>query len=106
VLSALGIADRQIRLLKRLVSDLLDASRIRHGKLSVRPSYGLLQDIVGDAVTAMKADANNGQHRLHIIVPPYPVTVHADPARLTQVVSNLLSNAVKYTPPAATSLYW
>ncbi|MFM0091750.1 ATP-binding protein [Paraburkholderia sediminicola] len=99
VLSALGIADRQIRLLKRLVSDLLDASRIRHGKLSVRPSYGLLQDIVGDAVTAMKADANNGQHRLHIIVPPYPVTVHADPARLTQVVSNLLSNAVKYTPP-------
>ncbi|MFM0264810.1 hybrid sensor histidine kinase/response regulator [Paraburkholderia sediminicola] len=98
VLSALGIADRQIRLLKRLVSDLLDASRIRHGKLSVRPSYGLLQDIVGDAVTAMKADVNNGQHRLHVVVPPYPVTVHADPARLTQVVSNLLSNAVKYTP--------
>ncbi len=99
VLSALGIADRQIRLLKRLVSDLLDASRIRHGKLSVRPSYGLLQDIVGDAVTAMKADVNNGQHRLHVAVPPYPVTVHADPVRLTQVVSNLLSNAVKYTPP-------
>ncbi|MFM0087655.1 ATP-binding protein [Paraburkholderia sediminicola] len=98
VLSALGIADRQIRLLKRLVSDLLDASRIRHGKLSVRPSYGLLQDIVGDAVTAMKADVNNGQHRLHVAVPPYPVTVHADLARLTQVVSNLLSNAVKYTP--------
>ncbi len=99
VLSALGIADRQLRLLKRLVGDLLDASRIRHGKLAVRPSYGLLQDIVADAVTAMKADVNNGQHRLHITVPPYPVTVHADPARLTQVVSNLLTNAVKYTPP-------
>jgi signal transduction histidine kinase/CheY-like chemotaxis protein len=99
VLSALGIADRQMRILKRLVSDLLDASRIRHGKLSVRPSYGLLQDIVADAVTAMKADANNGLHQLHVTVPPYPVTVHADPARLTQVVSNLLANAVKYTPP-------
>jgi signal transduction histidine kinase len=99
VLSALGIADRQIRLLKRLVDDLLDASRIRHGKLSVRPSYGSLQDIVADAVTAMRADANNGRHRLHITVPSYPVTVHADLTRLTQVVSNLLSNAVKYTPP-------
>ncbi|MFM0078766.1 ATP-binding protein [Paraburkholderia sediminicola] len=99
VLSALGIADRQMRILKLLVSDLLDASRIRHGKLSVRPSYGLLQDIVADAVTAMKADINSGQHQLHITVPPYPVTVHADPARLTQVVANLLSNAVKYTPP-------
>ena len=98
VLSALGIADRQMWILKRLVSDLLDASRIRHGKLSVRYSYGSLQDIVADAVTAMKADTRNGEHALHVTVPPYPVTVHADPARLTQVISNLLSNAVKYTP--------
>lgn len=99
VLDALGIADRQMRLLRRLVSDLLDASRIRHGKLSVRLSYGLLQDIVADAVTATKADVKNNEHRLHITVPPYPVTVHADAARLTQVISNLLTNAVKYTPP-------
>ncbi|WP_429571331.1 sensor histidine kinase [Paraburkholderia sp. UCT70] len=47
----------------------------------------------------MKTDVNNGQRELHITVPPYPVTVHADPARLTQVVSNLLKNSVKYTPP-------
>ncbi|MBB5443129.1 MULTISPECIES: hybrid sensor histidine kinase/response regulator [unclassified Paraburkholderia] len=99
VLSALGIADRQMRILKRLVGDLLDASRIRHGKLSVRPSYGLLQDIVADAVMAMKADVRNGEHRIHVTIPPFPVTVHADAARLTQVISNLLTNAVKYTPP-------
>ena len=99
VLSVLGIADRQMQLLKRLVDDLLDASRIRHGKLSVRPAYGVLQDIVADAVTAMSADVDIRQHRLHVAVPPYQVTVHADAARLTQVVSNLLSNAVKYTPP-------
>jgi hypothetical protein len=99
VLSALNIADRQMRLLKRLVSDLLDASRIKHGKLSLHPSYGLLQDIVADAVTAMKSDVHTGQHDLHVTVPPYPVTVHADLIRLMQVVCNLLSNAVKYTPP-------
>ncbi|WOD16988.1 hybrid sensor histidine kinase/response regulator [Paraburkholderia kirstenboschensis] len=99
VTSVLAIADRQFRLLKRLVSDLLDASRIRHGKLSVRPSYGLLQDIVADAVEAMKTDISDGQHQLRAILPSYPVTVHADLVRLTQVVSNLLSNAVKYTPP-------
>ncbi|SAK90624.1 PAS/PAC sensor hybrid histidine kinase [Caballeronia glebae] len=98
-LSALDIADRQLRLLKRLVGDLLDASRIRHGKLAVRPTYGLLQDTVADAVAATKADIDKGQRRLTITVPSYPVTVHADSARLTQVVSNLLSNAVKYTAP-------
>jgi signal transduction histidine kinase/CheY-like chemotaxis protein len=99
ILSVLGIADRQMQLLKRLVGDLLDASRIRHGKLSVRLAYGSLQDIIADAVTAMRDDIDNRQLRLHVAVPPYPVTVHADPPRLTQVVSNLLSNAVKYTPP-------
>jgi signal transduction histidine kinase len=99
VFSALGVADRQMQLLKRLVGDLLDASRIKHGKLSVQPSYGLLQDIVTDAVTTMRSDVNCGQHRLHVAVPPYPVTVHADLVRVTQVVSNVLSNAVKYTPP-------
>jgi signal transduction histidine kinase len=104
VLSALDIADRQMQLLKRLVSDLLDASRIKHGKLSVHPSYGLLQDIVADAVMAMKSDLNCGQHRLHVAVPPYPVTVHADLVRLTQIVSNVLSNAVKYTLPGGVTL--
>ncbi len=99
VSSALGIADRQMQLLKRLVGDLLDASRIKHGKLSVQPSYGLLQDIVTDAVTAMRSDVNCGQYRLQVAVPPYPVTVHADLVRVTQVVTNVLSNAVKYTPP-------
>ncbi|MFA8356413.1 ATP-binding protein [Burkholderia ubonensis] len=99
VLAALDIADRQIRVLKRLIGDLLDASRIRHGKLSVRPAYGLLQDIVADAVTAMMSDVHDSQHRLYVTVPPYPVTVHADATRLIQVISNLLSNAVKYTPP-------
>ena len=99
LLSALDIVDRQTRLLKRLVSDLLDASRIRHGKLSVNLSYGLLQDVVTDAVAAVKPDIADRHHRLHVTVPTYPVNIHADPARVTQVVSNLLSNAVKYTPP-------
>ena len=98
VLSALSVAQRQLRQLKRLVSDLLDASRIQHGKLSVRPSNSLLADIVKDALAAVRVDADRRQHQLHTVLPPYPVTVFADHARLTQVLSNVLSNAVKYTP--------
>lgn len=98
VLSALAIAERQTRQLKRLVSDLFDASRIRHGKLSVRPTECPLADIVKDAMAAVRAEADRRQHQLHTILPTYPVTVFADSARLTQVLSNVLSNAVKYTP--------
>jgi signal transduction histidine kinase len=46
----------------------------------------------------MKSNVHTGQHEHHIMVPPYPVTVHADLIRLTQVVCNLLSNAVEYSP--------
>ena len=97
-LSALDIVDRQVVHLCRLVDDLLDASRMKHGKHSIHPTYGLLQDIVADAVAAVKAEAERRQHRLTVNVPAYPVQVIADTARIVQVISNLLSNAVKYTP--------
>ncbi|OUL93728.1 hybrid sensor histidine kinase/response regulator [Paraburkholderia hospita] len=98
VLSALAVANRQVQQLKRIVSDLLDASRVRHGKLSVRPAYALLGDIVKDALAAVSDEVERRRHQLHATLPPYPVTVFADAARLTQVISNLLGNAVKYTP--------
>ncbi|WP_429579952.1 hybrid sensor histidine kinase/response regulator [Paraburkholderia youngii] len=99
VLSALAVANRQVAQLKRIVSDLLDASRIRTGKLSVRYAHGLLGDIIKDAMGAVREEAEKHQHTLRAELPRYPVTVFADAGRLTQVFSNLLGNAVKYTPP-------
>jgi signal transduction histidine kinase len=98
VLSALAVANRQVRQLKRIVSDLLDASRIRTGKLGVHRAYGLLGDITKDAVGTVREEAEKRRHRLRVEQPPYPLTVFADAGRLTQVFSNLLGNAVKYTP--------
>jgi signal transduction histidine kinase len=98
-LSALDIAGRQMAQLRRLVDDLLDLSRMKHGKLSIRPSCGRLQDIVADAVRAVRAEAEKKRQQLTVTVPTYPVHVYADTARVVQIVSNLLTNAVKYTPP-------
>ncbi|MEX3950891.1 ATP-binding protein [Paraburkholderia sp. EG287B] len=96
---ALELARRQVSQLKRLVADLLDASRVRHGKLSVRPADALLGDIVDDAMDSVRDEVSQRRHRVHLAMPGYPVPVYADAARLTQVISNLLSNAIKYTPP-------
>ncbi|WP_420993051.1 hybrid sensor histidine kinase/response regulator [Cupriavidus sp. 30B13] len=94
----LDIAERQMRQLKRLTDDLLDASRIKQGKVPIVRTHANMQDIVADALAAVASDIEWHGNVLTASLPDAPVTVYADAARLTQVVTNLLSNAIKYTP--------
>jgi signal transduction histidine kinase/CheY-like chemotaxis protein len=98
----LAIAQRQMRQLRTLVDDLLDAARLRHGKLAISFSRTSLNEIVYDAVTALKHHIDARKHRLAVVGLDQPVYVHADHVRLSQVVGNLLSNAAKYTPVGGT----
>lgn len=89
------IIRRQVGHVTRLVSDLLDVSRIAVGKLRLQREAVDLKTIVTDAVEAMK-------HRDRMIewaVPATAVVVHGDATRLDQVVKNLLDNAIKYSAP-------
>lgn len=94
----LDIAERQMRQLKRLTDDLLDASRIKQGKVPIVRTHGNMQDIVADALSSVASDIESHGNVLTTDLPETPVMVYADTARLTQVVTNLLSNAIKYTP--------
>ncbi|SDR54214.1 GAF sensor hybrid histidine kinase [Paraburkholderia fungorum] len=94
----LDIAQKQMRHLRTLVDDLLDAARLQHGKLAVRPSDTTLNDIAFDAVTAIKHHVESRRHKLVIKGLELPVYVRADHVRLSQVLGNLLSNSAKYTP--------
>lgn len=98
----LAIAQRQMRQLRTLVDDLLDAARLRHGKLAIKYSRTSLNEIVYDAITALKHHIDARKHRLVIEGLDQPVQVRADHVRLSQVVGNLLSNAAKYTPAGGT----
>ncbi|MGA7777894.1 MAG: ATP-binding protein [Paraburkholderia sp.] len=98
VVDVLTIAQRQMRQLRTLVDDLLDAARLKHGKLAIRHSDTSLNDIAFDAVTAIKHHVESRRHTLKITGLGEPLHVHADHVRLSQVLGNLLSNAAKYTP--------
>ncbi|MCO4877530.1 ATP-binding protein [Paraburkholderia caribensis] len=98
----LAIAQRQMRQLRTLVDDLLDAARLRHGKLAIKYSRTSLNEIVYDAFTALKHHIDARKHRLVIEGLDQTVHVRADHVRLSQVVGNLLSNAAKYTPAGGT----
>jgi two-component system, sensor histidine kinase len=102
VANARAMMDRQLTQLVRLVDDLLDVSRITTGKLALRAAPVVLQDILASAIEAVRPLIDAKRHRLEIDMPPQPISLEADPARLSQVFANILNNAAKYTDPGGT----
>ena len=92
------VIDRQADQLTRLVDDLLDVSRITQGKVTLRKERLELLTIVARAVEMIRPVIDGRRHHLAVTLPPEPVRVDGDLARLAQVLANLLSNAAKYTP--------
>jgi len=87
--------ERQIKSLIRLIEDMLDVSRIRTGKLSIRPTSfdlsalvrGLLQNFAPQIDAAESSVTLEADH---------PVLGNWDEFRIEQVISNLLTNALRY----------
>jgi PAS domain S-box-containing protein len=94
--------ERQLRQLVRLVDDLLDLNRITHDRLDLRQSDVELSSVIQQAVEASRPLADAAGHTLHVSLPPQPVHLRADPARLAQVFGNLINNSCKYTPEHGT----
>lgn len=92
------VIHRQVNQLVRLVDDLLDASRITSGKLTLRKETIELAQVITAAVEATRPFAQSRRMDIAVDVPPSRIHVHGDAVRLTQVFLNLLNNAVKFTP--------
>lgn len=96
--NARTMMERQLTHIIRLVDDLLDVDRISRGTFALNVQHVSLTDIVQGALAASKGQIEQQQHRLSVSLPPAPLYVDADAARLTQAIANLLGNATKYTP--------
>jgi PAS domain S-box-containing protein len=94
--STSAMLERQIAQMVRLVDDLLDVSRITRGRTELRKTPIDLATVVNQAVEAARAKIESMGHALTVTTPRQPIHLHADPARLTQVLHNLLDNACKF----------
>ena len=95
---ARAMMERQLTQIIRLVDDLLDVNRISRGTFILRIERANLADIVHHAMETCGPPIEEKQHRLTVTMPPVPIYVDVDSARLSQALCNLLVNAAKFTP--------
>ena len=93
-----AMMDRQLRLMTRLIDDLLDVSRLDRGKLELHREKIAVDSFVNAAIETARPNIESKSHELVVRYAPRTFHVEGDPTRLAQVISNLLNNAAKFTP--------
>src|SRR5574337_154722 len=90
----LAICLRNADRLIRLVSDVLDLSKIEARKLTLKSSEQQVADVIELALASVGAQARERQIAIEVSLPPDLPTVQADQDRIVQVLTNLLSNEI------------
>jgi len=94
----LATADESLERLTRLVSDLLDLSRLRAGVVTVRSEPVWIDDLVPPALDELGV----GSGQVRVQVPEEVPPLLADPALLTRVLVNVIGNAVRHASGGGT----
>jgi len=84
--------------LTRMVSDLLDLTRIEAGKIELAPEPLDPAELVAEATEAVRPLARARSIQLALEVAGCP-PIWGDPDKVHQILTNLMSNALKFTPP-------
>jgi PAS domain S-box-containing protein len=96
-----AVIERQVTQLTRLLDDLIDVSRIAHNTLSLQLDDVSLSDVISAAIETCQALLNSRNQVCVVDIADEAMVVHADRARLVQIVVNLLNNAAKYSDPGS-----
>ncbi|HEY1119542.1 MAG TPA: HAMP domain-containing sensor histidine kinase [Acidimicrobiales bacterium] len=97
----LAAVSEELRRLHRLADDLSSLSRTEEGRLDLQLVDADLAELARRAASRLAPQFEDADIRLLVDVPA-AVPVHADPDRITQVLTNLLGNALVATPSGGT----
>jgi two-component system CheB/CheR fusion protein len=103
--SAREVVRRQVQQMARLLEDLLDSSRMRRDRIELNREVMDLRSTVDSVLDAARPQADEAGVTLALDIPPEPIEVEADIARLQQLQVNLLNNAIRYSPHGSTVTY-
>ncbi|MBN1913187.1 MAG: hypothetical protein JW788_02180 [Candidatus Omnitrophica bacterium] len=94
----LSIIKRNIERLVRLISDLLDVSRIEAGKIQLRKETIDIVIIINEVLMLLRQPAKDKDISLKSSIEEGLPKPEADSDKVTQVITNLVGNAIKFTP--------
>jgi signal transduction histidine kinase len=91
-----------VQALGALIDDLFELSRLEAGELRWSMEQVALDELVGEAVEAMRPAADASRVAVHAVLDADNPLALGDAARLQRVLFNLLQNAIRHTPPDGT----
>jgi Signal transduction histidine kinase len=95
----LGILERQSARLKKLIEDLIEASKASTGNLIVNKEPCNIQILLTQAAGEFEEKLQANDLELLIHKPDTPVTIQADNRHLWRILDNLMNNICKYAQP-------
>ncbi|GJG98344.1 PAS domain S-box protein [Cupriavidus pauculus] len=98
---SVGLVERQMSHLTRLVDDLLDVGRIAAGKIELRPEPLDARDVIALGIEAADPALTAKAQTVTVTTDDVQMPLFADRTRLSQVMQNLLLNASKFSSPGA-----
>ena len=90
--------------LSLMVGQILDVTRMEEGRMVMEPVRCYTDEIIHAAIETHYPILNKNRNRLDIRIESGLPAIHADPARISQIIVNLISNAVRFTADGAITI--
>ncbi|MBK6006223.1 response regulator [Ramlibacter ginsenosidimutans] len=94
----LDAIERNVKTQARIISDILDVSRINSGKLRLDREWTDPAELVVESIAALAASVDEKRLQVHTELQDAHAPAWIDPARYQQIVWNLMTNAIKFSP--------
>ena len=94
----LDAIERNVKTQARIISDILDVSRINSGKLHLDREWADPAELIVSSIEALAGPVNEKGVRVETDVQGAHAAAWLDPARFQQIFWNLMTNAIKFSP--------
>lgn len=92
----LDIIDKSARHIMTMMTELMDMTKIEHGKFSIHPELLSLSDLIDTVLSILDFHIDQRQIKVSTSFDPKFDLIKVDPNRFKQVLLNVISNAIKY----------